>query len=80
MKTRVLIILLALAVVAFAYQAFQFTQLTQQAQNPLGPGQRFATHPGAPTEDEIAREEQRLAEKVQRDRAAAAAAASKRSK
>jgi hypothetical protein len=55
------------------------TQVAQQAQNPPGPGQRFATHPGAPTEEEIEREEKRLEQKVQQDRAAAAAAAGAKS-
>ena len=75
MKTRILVVCLVLAVVALGYQVFQYTQIAHQAQNPARPGQRFATHPGAPTEEEIEREEKRLEQKVQQDRAAAAAAA-----
>jgi cytochrome c-type biogenesis protein CcmH/NrfG len=80
MKTRILVACLVLAIVALGYQVFQYTQIAQQAQNPLGPGQRFATHPGAPTEEEIEREEKRLEQKVQQDRAAAAAAAAAKAK
>jgi len=80
MKTRILIGFLVLAVAALGYQVFQFSQIAQQAQNPLGPAQRFASHPGAPTPEEIEREEKRLEQKFQQDRAAAAAAAARRTK
>ncbi len=80
MKTRILIGFLVLAIAALGYQVFQYSQIAQQAQNPLGPAQRFASHPGAPTPEEIEREEKRLEQKVQQDRAAAAAAAAKRTK
>ena len=74
MKTRILIVCLVLAAIALGYQVFQYSQIAQQAQNPLGPGQRFATHPGAPTPEEVEREEKRLEQKVQQERAAAASA------
>ena len=77
MKTRILILCLVLAVVALGYQVLQFTQIAQQAQNPPGPEQRFSPHPGAHTDEEIEREDKRLEQKVQQDRAAAAATAVK---
>ena len=71
MKIRILIGLVVLAVLFVAFQVFQYVQLAQQAQNPLPPGQRFATHPGAPTEEEILLEEKRLEQRVQREKAVA---------
>ena len=65
MKTRnTLIALVVLALAGLGYQVWQFTQTLDQAQHPLTPAQRFATHPGAATPEEIERGERLLEQKA----------------
>jgi hypothetical protein len=65
MKARnILIALLVLAMAGLGFQVWQFSQALDQAQHPPTPAERFATHPGAATPEEIERGEKLLEQKA----------------
>jgi hypothetical protein len=57
-----LVAAIAVSLVVLAFQVANYMKAVEQAGKPLRPDQRFSIHPGAPTEEEIEREERKLQE------------------
>lgn len=57
-----LVAAIAISLVVLAFQVSNYMKAVEQAGRPLPPDKRFSIHPGAPTEEEIEREERKLQE------------------
>lgn len=57
-----LVAAIAVSLVVLAFQVANYMKAVEQAGRPLPPDKRFSIHPGAPTEEEIEREERKLQE------------------
>jgi hypothetical protein len=60
---RILIGAVVLAGLGLIFQMSKFFMVVSQAQHPLGPDQRFAVSPAAPTKEEMLRAEKELVKK-----------------
>lgn len=72
-----LIAAIAVSIVVLVFQIFNYMKVVDTVGKPIPPSQRHLIHPGAPTEEEIEREEAKLQEnylKASREAEARAAA------